>query len=128
MKRFSALLVSILAVSLLALPAAAQQDPYGEVLPDGGQLPGDVTAPPDTAAPGAVQAPARGDQAEGVQNNRAEGVQSAGQPPQPVSVLGRQLPATGGELTIGLLILGTGLLAAGGGIVLQARRRESAGA
>lgn len=114
--------VTVLMVAL-AVPAFAQApDPYGEVLPGGEDRPGDVVAPPD----GDAVAPGAADRAPAAAVSPAPGLVSAGQVravPPPVTVANRQLPVTGGELTITLLVLGAVLLAGGGGAVTLARRR-----
>lgn len=111
-------LVAMLALGLLALPAAAQGDFYGEVLPREEIRPGDVTAPPDGEAP-----------APGVGEARPRAVDRApardarlGAAQDRVVVLGRQLPVTGFGLTVSLL-LATALLAAGASVLAVSRRR-----
>lgn len=126
------LVLSALAVALLAVPASAQNDLYGEVLPEDLSQPGDSTAPPDDAA-----APATEEAGERPGSSAAErpkstsaadrpgpvAVRAAG---NPVTVAGRQLPVTGGELTITLLALGGIMVAAGAAAVTVNRRRGQA--
>lgn len=149
MKRLCTLLAVAVAMAALAVPAFAQ-DPYGEVLPgdiirpvdddvvappdegDGAVLPGDVERTPDSApgevgsgevAPGGVSAP--GDVGSGEAS--APDVVGAGQvgaAPSEVTAA-RQLPVTGGQLTIALLVLGAVLTAGGAGAVTVARKRAA---
>lgn len=127
MKWLFALLVSTLAVALLAMPAAAQEDdPYSGVLPGGAERPDDVTAPPDGDAvlgAGEVRSGENASASEAVEASNGV-VRAAGRAAAPVP--SRQLPVTGGELTVTLLALGAALLAAGGGAVALARRRGHA--
>lgn len=99
--RTAAMAALAVAMLLIALPAGAQEpDPYGEVLPgDVSQTPAD-TVPPDEGAA------------------RSEAAADEVTPAAPGA-----LPRTGSGVTVGTLLLGALLLAAGGAAVQVARRR-----
>lgn len=128
-----AVVVSVLAAALLAVPAAAQPtDFYGEVLPEDTTRPGDTTAPPDGAAapaPGAAdrtgnaREAGRADNARDAERAEGEAVRTAG---NAATIPSRQLPVTGGALTLTLVVLGAGMVAVGVGAVTVARRRVQA--
>lgn len=128
------LVLSALAAALLAVPASAQQtDFYGEVLPDDLSQPGDTTARPDDAAAPATEE--AGERPGSSAAERPESTSAADRPGpdvrvraagNPVTVAGRQLPVTGGELTLTLLALGGFMVAAGAAIVTVNRRRGQA--
>jgi len=121
MRRTSMLLMAALVALLVAAPALAQPDPYGEVRPGDTEPPGGGVVAPDTQpapAPGARvdrPAPTRGDM---VRDNPVRWGVAADR----VVVAGRQLPVTGVDLAAGLLLA---LALIGGGTVAvgYARRR-----
>jgi len=105
------LVVALVFSMIVALPAGAQPDPYGQVLPRDQPRPGDGMVPSDGVAPDLGITAAE----------RMIQRMAPGNPTNPVP--DRRLPATG-EFTVGMLLVA--LVAGGTAALLGARRRRQA--